>query len=71
MIVLDDSFMKRFAVLAGQLSPENLAQDGEAPPEWVEKEYNRLMSEWRRLEKLVGRKVTEDEVYGWMDSRSG
>lgn len=58
---------KQFLSLAGQLSPENLACDGELPAHLVRKRYAALKKEWGKLERLVGRTVTENEAYSWWD----
>jgi len=45
-----------------RLEPENLTCDGElSTSEWKRKE-KKLMKDWKRLEKQVGRTVTEEEV---------
>lgn len=60
---LPDDIKRKFQSLANQLSPENLAADGERPMSEVRKLHSRLMKEWKVLEKQVGRKVSESEVY--------
>jgi|TARA_B110000914_G_C15307828_1_gene374182 hypothetical protein len=45
------------------LSPENLSADGELPQLAVKKRKRFLLSEWRKLEREVGRVITEDEVW--------
>jgi predicted transcriptional regulator len=60
---LDDEIYKKFMDLANDLSPENLACDGEASQDQIEKEYARIMKSWRSLEVIAGRKVTEDEIW--------
>lgn len=55
---------KEFASLTYQLSPENLHEDGEISEAQAQKKYNAIMKRWRELEKQVGRKVTENEIYG-------
>jgi len=45
------------------LSPENLSADGELPQSAVKKRKRFLLSEWRKLEREVGRVVTEDDVW--------
>jgi hypothetical protein len=45
------------------LSPENLSADGEIPQSAVKKRARFLLSEWKKLERKVGRVVTEDEVW--------
>jgi hypothetical protein len=57
--VIQHSFM----ALANRLSPKNLSCDGELTPEQVDSRYRILMDEWAKLEAIVGRKVSESEVY--------
>jgi len=49
--------------LANAMSPENLTSDGEATIRQVSQRRKVLMGQWGKLEKAVGRKVTEDEAY--------
>jgi hypothetical protein len=56
---------RKFDDLSGQLSPENLCCDGEAPMSYVRKRARELHKQWAELEKLAGRKVSEEEVYQW------
>jgi hypothetical protein len=65
MTVLTKEIKDQFLVLANQLSPENLCCDGEAPMSYVRKRRSQLMKEWSRLERLLGRTVTENEAYSW------
>jgi len=60
---LSDTHLSRFKGLSSMLSPENLSADGELPQSAVRKRKRLLLSEWRRLERKVGRVVTEDEVW--------
>ena len=53
----------KFSRLACQLSPENLWCDGEASKAYVKKRYRELMKEWNALERIVGRKVSEEETW--------
>jgi hypothetical protein len=55
-----------FIRLTSELSPENLCCDGELTAAQVRVKKSRRMAEWHRLEKLAGRKVSENEVYTWM-----
>jgi len=59
------TLQKQFLDLACRLSPENLSCDGMLNKTQVVKRYNQINSEWAKLEKEAGRKVTEDEVWGW------
>lgn len=45
------------------LSPENLTCDGELTMTEVKARRHSIMVRWSQLEKMLGRKVTEDEVY--------
>lgn len=67
--MLTEEIKRKFSDLAGALSPENLSCDGELAPSQVQAAYRRLMKEWAALERQVGRKVTEDEVWGWIIPR--
>ena len=56
---------KKFLELASRLSPENLSCDGEMSRTQIRSKEAILKLEWSRLEKKVGCKVSEDEVWGW------
>lgn len=60
---MDKHVLNRFIHLASELSPENLSCDGELSRAETNSKYNKLMREWRNLEKEVGRVVSEDEVW--------
>lgn len=60
---MDRETYLKFLSLAEALAPENLTCDGEATQGWILRRRASLMRQWRRLEKQVGRKVTEDEVW--------
>ncbi|MEN6379726.1 MAG: hypothetical protein ABFD15_09130 [Methanofastidiosum sp.] len=55
--------LQKFLNLACQLSPENLCCDGELSREETNRRYRELMRQWKALEKEVGKKVTENEVF--------
>ena len=63
MNTLSSEHTLNFLALANAMSPENLTSDGEATMTQVSQRRKTLMSQWRQLEKTVGRKVTEDEIY--------
>jgi len=63
MNTLSSEHAMNFLLLANALSPENLTSDGEATMTQVSQRRKTLMGQWQQLEKTVGRKVTEDEVY--------
>ena len=54
---------QRFVTLAFQLSPENLSCDGELPRAEVRRRHKKLTAEWKKLEKEVGRTVSETEAW--------
>ena len=60
---MTESQQREFESLANQLSPENLHCDGEISRAEAGRRYKRIMKRWRELEKAVGRKVSEDEVW--------
>ncbi len=55
--------MQDFDNLASRLSPENLCCDGELSRTQVNQRLAQIKREWKALEKELGRKVTEDEVF--------
>ncbi len=52
-----------FERLLCRLSPENLHCDGECSAREVRSRLAQIKSEWRDLEKLAGRRVSEDEAW--------
>ena len=65
---IDPTLQKKFKILLMRLSPENLSQDGELTAYETRLNLRRLQDEWKVLEKAVGRKVSEDEVYAWLST---
>tara|TARA_R100000008_G_C3439739_1_gene93769 strand:+ start:265 stop:477 length:213 start_codon:yes stop_codon:yes gene_type:complete len=63
MKTLTKQHLDEFLSLANGLSPENLTCDGEATKKQVIQRRKTLMGRWRQLEKAVGRKVTEEDVW--------
>ena len=61
---MNDSLYQKFLNLCGQLSPENLSCDGECSAAYVRARLAQIRKQWRSLEAQVGRKVTEDEIWG-------
>jgi len=57
-----DIFQK-FLQLSSELSPENLHCDGEISNAQAHKKYRAIIDEWHKLEKKLGRTVTEDEIW--------
>ena len=57
------SDMTPFENLLNQMSPENLYMDGEISKTRAMARLRKLKAEWKRLEKLLGRKVYESELY--------
>lgn len=60
---MTDAQRRQFQSLACALSPENLACDGELRGRALATKAKRLRGEWSKLEKAVGRRVSEDEVW--------
>ena len=56
-----------FVGLACQLSPENLSCDGEASLSDVRRRRESIMQQWRNLENRAGRKVSENEAWGFQE----
>jgi hypothetical protein len=63
---LTDDAKQEFLSLASRLSPENLHCDGEVSRTEAKRRQAQIMREWRSLEKRVGRKITEDQVWKWV-----
>jgi len=61
----EKEIMEKFINLACDLSPENLSCDGEAPQSYIRQKLSRINKEWKALEKELGRKMGEDEVWAW------
>lgn len=59
----EEEFFNYFDRILCDLSPENLCCDGEISPSAARKKARTLHAEWKELENLFGRKVTEDEIY--------
>ena len=60
---LSDALQDKFMDLAMRLEPENLTMDGEASKTEVKQQSTFLKKQWSDLEYLVGRQVTEDEIW--------
>ena len=60
--ILSDTLHNKFSDLASKLAPENLYRDGEASETEVNQKLTSLKKQWRYLEYLVGRQVSEDEI---------
>ena len=63
MIELSDALHGKFVDIAMKLEPENLTMDGEASKTEVKQRATFLKKQWSDLEYLVGRQVTEDEIW--------
>ena len=62
---MTEAQQKEFQSLASQLSPENLHCDGEITRAQAQTKYRSIKKRWRALEKALGRKVSEDEAWGF------
>lgn len=51
-----------FERLTAELSPENLCCDGEASRAQIKNKQRMIHGEWKELEKISGRMVTETEI---------
>jgi hypothetical protein len=60
---LSPETQKAFENMCFALEPENLYSDGEASPSEVKKRLKALKTQWKALEKTVGRTVTQEEVW--------
>lgn len=66
---LTPELKKKFLDLACRLSPENLHEDGEITQAQANRKYHQIMKEWRELEKQAGRKVSENDAFGFYYNR--
>ena len=55
--------LEEFSELLCELSPENLHCDGEISVSEANRKYKKLMTQWRKLEKKLGREYSEGEIY--------
>lgn len=62
------TIMEKFAVLVQEMSPENLTCDGELSQSRVKQKMKKLNKQWLRLERDLGRTITESEVWEWIIS---
>lgn len=65
----DETVKSKFDELASRLEPENLHCDGEISNAEADERYRQIMIEWHDLEKQIGRKVSEDDIYNWWKLR--
>ena len=54
--------LKTFIALADELEPANLYEDGEISGDEAIQKERRLLSQWKKLENEVGRRVTVEEI---------
>ena len=61
--------LHKFFDLVGELSPENLHEDGEISIRQARQKERRLLRQWNTLENEVGRRVTAEEVWKeWLNT---
>ena len=60
-----NEIMEKFLDLACALSPENISCDGELSRTAISARYNSYMKQWASLEKILGKSVSEDDVWSW------
>lgn len=56
---------RKFLDLSCSLSPENLYCDGEISMAQARRRFHTIRGMWDDLERQVGRRVSEDEVWKW------
>ena len=61
---MNKELQKQFLDLACSLSPENIWQDGEATKAQARTRTSKLLKQWKALEVIAGRKVSEEEAWG-------
>lgn len=61
-LVIEKRYLAQFKDLYMRLEPENLTCDGELSKSEVARKYKKLRKDWKRLERQVGRIVTDEEV---------
>jgi len=71
MTTINREDKRRFLDLACQLSPENLCCDGEISMAQARRRAWGIHKKWSKLEAMVGRVVTEDEVWKWEREDNG
>ena len=59
---MDNELKAKFRDLANSLAPENLHCDGEISLAEADRKYRQLSKEWKSLEAIAGRKVSEDDI---------
>ena len=60
---MSEEYYQAFLDLAGRLEPENLHEDGEASLKRVREKLKQLKTNWKVLERGLGRHVTEEEIW--------
>jgi hypothetical protein len=69
---IDKETFDSFLSLCSRLSPENLCCDGEASQTYIQRELKSIRAEWNKLEKKIGFKVSEDQIWNeYMINRRG
>jgi len=62
-LIIESKYLAQFEELCNKLSPENLACDGEFNMLETRRKEKKLLKVWKRLEKKIGRTVTEQEIW--------
>ena len=65
----EEELMLALEQLSGEFSPENLSCDGELSRTAINKKFRAIKAEWKEVERLLGRKVSNDEVEMMMIER--
>ena len=62
---MNEKLKKEFIELICRLSPENLCCDGEISKAQVRRRLADIRREWKVLEGITGRRVSEEEAEKW------
>ena len=68
---MDKKQKELFYRMAIALEPENLYMEGECSQAEAKRRYNHIMKMWEQLEKILGRKVSQHEAFGFRDEIYG
>ena len=63
----EEECMKWLDRICTDLSPENLHCDGEISRSAAMKKASALRAEWKEVERIMGKRVTEDQVWDWSE----
>lgn len=61
----EEEVMEYFSRLVSELSPENLACDGEASRSQINAKLKEIRGAWAELEEIIGKSISERDVLEW------